>query len=169
MTISKVEPDLRQIIQTLRDGDLETAKNRTVELIECACRMSGPMYREEVIQRGPQQEKPTYNSAAGKLRILTKDLRDVSFTMRRGTQTDALEMAERASGRLPGFRKGRTDIVCIAPPGRPLPVDQGRAWLVTGPTLLGTTSQPDASALFPFVVSRPPLSGARRSRRAPAA
>jgi hypothetical protein len=96
MTISKVEPELRQIIQTLRDGDLETAKNRTVELIECACRMSGPMYREEVIQRGPQQEKPTYNSAAGKLRILTNALRDVSFTMRRGTQTDALEMAERA-------------------------------------------------------------------------
>ena len=98
MTISKVEPELRQIIQTLRDGDLEMAKNRTVELIECACRMSGPMYREEVIQRGPQQEKPTYNSAAGKLRILTKALRDVSFTMRRGTQTDALEMAERALG-----------------------------------------------------------------------
>jgi hypothetical protein len=33
MTISKVEPDLRQIIQNLRDGNLEKAKDRTVELI----------------------------------------------------------------------------------------------------------------------------------------
>lgn len=96
MTISNVEPDLRQIIQTLRDGNLEMAKDRTVELIECTCQMSGPMYREEIMQRGPQPEKPTYNRAAGKLRILTKDLRDVSFTMRRGTQVDALKMAERA-------------------------------------------------------------------------
>ena len=47
MTISKVEPDLRQIIQSLRDGNLEKAKDRTVELIESAFRMSGPMYREE--------------------------------------------------------------------------------------------------------------------------
>ena len=94
--ISKVEPDLRQIIQNLRDGNLEMAKDRTVELIECACQMSGPMYREEIMQRGPQLEKPTYNRAAGKLRNLTKDLRDVSFTMRRGTQVDALKMAEHA-------------------------------------------------------------------------
>ena len=36
MTISKVEPDLRQIIQNLRDGNLEKAKDRTVELIESA-------------------------------------------------------------------------------------------------------------------------------------
>ena len=98
MTISKVEPDLRQIIQNLRDGNLEKAKDRTVELIESAFRMSGPMYREETTQPGPQQERPAYNRnrAAGKLRILTKDLRDVSFTMRRGTQADALGMAERA-------------------------------------------------------------------------
>jgi len=96
MTISKVEPDLRQIIQNLRDGNLEKAKDRTVELIESAFRMSGPMYREETTQPGPQQERPAYNRAAGKLRILTKDLRDVSFTMRRGTQVDVLEMAERA-------------------------------------------------------------------------
>ena len=96
MTISNVEPDLRLIIQTLRDGNLEMAKDRTVELIECTCRMSGPMYREEIMQRGPQPEAPTYNRAAGKLRTLTEDLRDVSFTMRRGTQVDALEMAERA-------------------------------------------------------------------------
>ena len=94
--ISNVEPDLRQIIQTLRDGNLEMAKDRTVELIECTCQMSGPMYREEIMQRGRQPDKPTYNRAAGKLRILTKDLRDVSFTMRRGTQVDALKMAERA-------------------------------------------------------------------------
>ena len=100
MTISQVEPELRQIIQILRDGNLEMAKDRTVELIESACRMSGPMYREEIVQQGPRQEKPTYNSAAGKLRILAKALRDVSFTMRRGTQADALEMAERA---LAGF------------------------------------------------------------------
>ena len=96
MTISKVEPDLRQIIQNLRDGNLEKAKDRTVELIESAFRMSGPMYREENAQPGPLLERPAYNRAAGKLRILTKDLRDVSFTMRRGTQADALGLAERA-------------------------------------------------------------------------
>src|SRR5437867_455823 len=96
MMIAHVEPDLRQIIQSLRDGNLEKAKDRTVELIESAFRMSGPMYREETVQPGPQPERPSYNRAAGKLRILTKDLRDVSFTMRRGTQADALQMAERA-------------------------------------------------------------------------
>ena len=111
--ISNVEPDLRQIIQNLRDGNLEMAKDRTVELIESHFQMSGPMYREEIMQPGPQPEKPTYNRAAGKLRILTKDLRDVSFTMRRGTQADALEMAERAlvvflrpdaeAGTIPGY------------------------------------------------------------------
>ena len=96
MTISKVEPDLRQIIQNLREGNLEKAKDRTVELIESAFRMSGPMYREETTQPGPQLERPAYNRAAGKLRILTKNLRDVSFTLRRGTQADARGMAERA-------------------------------------------------------------------------
>ena len=96
MMISNVEPNLRQIIQSLRDGNLENAKDRTVELIESASRMSGPMYREETMPPGPQSERPAYNRAAGKLRILTKDLRDVSFTMRRGTPADALEMAERA-------------------------------------------------------------------------
>ena len=97
MTISKVEPDLRQIIQNLRDGNLEKAKDRTVELIESAFRMSGPMYREETTQSGTAAGSArVYNRAAGKLRILTKDLRDVSFTMRRGTQADALGMAERA-------------------------------------------------------------------------
>src|SRR6266404_6847550 len=97
MTISNVEPDLRQIIQNLRDGNLEKAKDRTVALIESAFRMSGPMYREEIMQPAPKLERPPkYNRAAGKLRTLTKDLRDVSFTMRRGTQADALEMAERA-------------------------------------------------------------------------
>ena len=96
MMISEVEPDLRQIIQTLRDGNLETAKDRTVTLIECTCRMSGPMYREENIRPGPRPQIPEYKSAAVKLRILTKDLREVSFTMRRGTQINALQMAERA-------------------------------------------------------------------------
>src|SRR5579863_461118 len=96
MTISKVEPDLRRIIQNLRDGELEKAMDRTVELIESAFQMSGPMYREETRQPGPQPERPAYNRAAGRLRTLTKDLRDVSFTMRRGTQADALGMAERA-------------------------------------------------------------------------
>jgi hypothetical protein len=96
MMISEVEPDLRQIIETLRDGNLETAKHRTVELIECTCRMSGPMYREESIRPGPRPEVPEYKSAPAKLRMLTKDLREVSFTMRRGTQVDALQMAERA-------------------------------------------------------------------------
>src|SRR5436190_7614101 len=97
MTISKVEPDLRQIIQNLRDGNLENAKDRTVALIESAFRMSGPMYREENTAAGASIGiSPTYTRAAVKLRILTKDLRDVSFTIRRGTQADALEMAERA-------------------------------------------------------------------------
>jgi hypothetical protein len=96
VTIAKVEPDLRQIIRTLRDGDLELAKDRTVELIEGACHMSGPMYREQIVQPGPQPARPAYYRAPEKLRILAKDLRDVSFTMRRGTQADALKMAERA-------------------------------------------------------------------------
>ena len=96
MTISKVEPDLRQIIQAMRDGNLELAKDRTVELIEGACLMSGPMYRETVLQRGPQPAKPEYYRAPERLRALAKALRDVSFTMRRGTQGDALKMAEHA-------------------------------------------------------------------------
>jgi hypothetical protein len=94
--ISNVVPNLQQIIQNLRDGKLEKAKHCTVELIESAFQMSGPMYREEIVAPGPRPDFPTYNRAAEKLRILTKDLRDVSFTMRRGTQADALEMAERA-------------------------------------------------------------------------
>ena len=94
--ISEVEPDLRRIIQTLRDGHLEAAKDRTAELIECTCRMSGPMYREESIGPGPRPAVPEYKTAAVKLRVLTKDLREVSFTMRRGTEVNALEMAERA-------------------------------------------------------------------------
>ena len=94
--ISEVEPDLRQIIQTLRDGNLEAAKERTVLLIECTCRMSGPMYSEENIRPGSRPDDPEYKRAAGKLRILTRDLRKVSFTMRRGTQVNALEMADRA-------------------------------------------------------------------------
>ena len=96
MTISKVEPDLPQIIQNLTRGQLGKGQGSTVELIESAFRMSGPMYREETTQPGPQLERPAYNRAAGKLRILTKDLRDVSFTLRRGTEADALGMAERA-------------------------------------------------------------------------
>jgi hypothetical protein len=96
MTISKVEPDLRRIMQNLRDGEFEKAMDRIVELIESAFRMSGPTYREETAQPGPQLKRPTYNRAAGKLRILTKGLRDISFTMRRGTQADAQGMAERA-------------------------------------------------------------------------
>jgi hypothetical protein len=95
--ISNVAPDLREIIQSIRDGNLENAKDRTVALIESTFEMSGPMYREEIVQAaGPHSEGPTYNRAPGKLRALTKDLRDVSFTMRRGTQADALEIAERA-------------------------------------------------------------------------
>ena len=102
MMISNVEPELRQMIQSLRDGNLEKAKDRTVELIESAFQMSGPMYREEIVQPGLRPDFPTYNRAAEKLRILTKDLRDVSFTMRRGTQADALELAERALVAYPG-------------------------------------------------------------------
>lgn len=95
--LSDVEPDLRQIIKTLRDGNnLQNAMDRTVELIESTFRMSCPMYREENKLSAGGPERPTYDYAAGKLRTLTKDLRDVSFTMRRGAQTDALAMAERA-------------------------------------------------------------------------
>jgi hypothetical protein len=68
MMISNVEPDLRQIIQSLRDGNLEMAKDRTVELIESACRMSGPMYREETMQPGPQPvygELPNWPECGG--------------------------------------------------------------------------------------------------------
>jgi len=86
--LSDVEPDLRVIIQTLRDGQLELAKDRTVALIESTCRMSSPMYRDESMRRGPQP--------VGSLRDLIRDLREVSFTMRRGTQGNALLMAERA-------------------------------------------------------------------------
>ena len=95
--ISDVVPNLRQIIECLRDGNLQSAKDRTVALIESAFQMSGPMYREENTGAGASVGNSLkYTRAAGKLRILTKDLRDVSFTMRRGTQADALEMAERA-------------------------------------------------------------------------
>jgi len=94
--ISDVEPELRQIIQSLRSGRFEQARDSTVELIESASRMSGPMYREQVVQPGPQPEAPQYLRAAEKLRDLTKDLRDVCYTLRRGTPADALEMAERA-------------------------------------------------------------------------
>ena len=79
MMISDVEPDLRQVIQNLRDGNLDKASDRTVELIEHALRMSGPMYREQTIQPGQHEGRPSYNRAAGKLRILTKDLRGCFF------------------------------------------------------------------------------------------
>jgi len=118
--ISNVVPDLRRIIQNLRDGNLETAKDATVELIESAFLMSGPMYREEIAQTGTPSSRPTYNRAAEKLRNLTKDLRDVSFTMRRGTQVDALEMAERA---LVAFLK--PDAVAGTMPGHPEVVPLG--------------------------------------------
>jgi hypothetical protein len=80
MMISNVEPDLREIIQNLRDGDLEKAEDRTAKLIESAFGMSGPMYREEIIQPGPKLERPqTYNRAAGKLTILTKGSAEYFF------------------------------------------------------------------------------------------
>ena len=95
--IADVVPNLQKIIQTLRDGNLENAKERTVALIESAFQMSGPMYREmDTVGGASLRMPPTYTRAAERLRILTKDLRDVSFTMRRGTQADALVMAERA-------------------------------------------------------------------------
>jgi hypothetical protein len=94
--ISDVAPDLRQIIQTLRDGNLEIAKGRTADLIESANRMSGPMYREERVRPGPPQDHPVYQTAAAKLSTLTQNLREVSFTMRRGTPVNALQLAERA-------------------------------------------------------------------------
>jgi hypothetical protein len=96
MTIASVEPDLRQIIRILRDGQVGTAQGRTVDLIAHTCRMSGPMYREEIAQQGPDRDRPTYQRAAGRLGILTKDLREISFTMRRGTPAAALVLAERA-------------------------------------------------------------------------
>ena len=94
--LADVEPDLRLIIKKLREGDVERAKDSTVELIESAFRMSGPMYREDGDARPERRSQLSLCNRAARLRTLTKDLRDVSFTMRRGTQADALEMAERA-------------------------------------------------------------------------
>ena len=56
---------------------------------------------------------PEYKTAAGKLRILTKDLREVSFTMRRGTQVNAIEMAEPSAQRFLGPRKCRAEIAAF--------------------------------------------------------
>jgi hypothetical protein len=105
--LSDVEPDLRQIIKTLRDGNnLQNAMDRTVGLIESTFRMSGPMYREENKLSGGGPERPTYNYAAGKLRTLTKDLRDVSFTMRRGAQTGSVANGASVSEKWGGFGQG---------------------------------------------------------------
>ena len=116
MTISKVEPDLRQIIQNLRDGDLEKAKDRTVELIESAFRMSGPMYREETMRSGSQLEPPAYNRAAGKLRILPRTCGMFLSQCGVARRQNALGMAERA---LAVFLKPEAVARTLVPSPRP--------------------------------------------------
>jgi hypothetical protein len=95
MTLSDLEPELKQMIELLRAGNLEQARGLTVELIESALRMSSPTYREDKNLRG-WAESPAYSHAPGSLRKLAQDLRDVSFTLRRGVPADALLAAERA-------------------------------------------------------------------------
>lgn len=87
--LSNIEPQLKQIIETLRATNLERAGGLTAELIEAVLRMSNPLYRED-------KTLPRSHHAPASLRTLVEDLRLVSFTMRRGTPADALLLAERA-------------------------------------------------------------------------
>ena len=93
--LSNIEPELRQIIEMLRAGNLECARGSTVELIESVVQMSNPMYRED-LKPSREQGKSTYNHAPGSLRTLAQELRDVSQNIRRGIPTDALLIAEHA-------------------------------------------------------------------------
>lgn len=95
MVHANIEPELRHIIGTLRAGDLEHARGRTVELIESVLRMSNPMYREDKNPSGVPRG-PVYNRAPGSLRALAERLREVCYTIRCGTPADALLIAERA-------------------------------------------------------------------------
>jgi hypothetical protein len=95
MVLSNIEPELKHIIGTLRSGNLDHARSRTVELIESVLLMSNPMYREDKNPSGGRGGQ-TYNRAPGTLRALTEHLREVSFTIRCGTPADALLIAERA-------------------------------------------------------------------------
>jgi hypothetical protein len=95
MKLSDIEPELRQVIETLRAGNVESARGRTVELIESVLRMSNPMYRENVNPAG-SSGKSTFTHAPGSLRTLAQELRDVSQMIRRGIPEDALQIAERA-------------------------------------------------------------------------
>ena len=94
--LSNIEPELRHIVETLRTGQLEHARCRTVELIESVLRMSNPMYREDKNSSGLSEGRPRYSLAPGSLRTLAQDLRKVSYTIRCGTRADALLIAERA-------------------------------------------------------------------------
>jgi hypothetical protein len=93
--LSNIEPELRQIIASLRAGNQENARGRAVELIESVLRMSNPMYREDKNPSGRDGGR-VQNRLPGSLRTLAQNLRDVSFTIRRGMPADALLIAERA-------------------------------------------------------------------------
>jgi hypothetical protein len=95
MMLSNIEHELRQIIETLRVGNLESARGRTVELIESVLRMSNPMYREDV-KPSESFGESTYKRAPGSLRTLAEELRHVSQKVRRGAPADALVIAEHA-------------------------------------------------------------------------
>jgi hypothetical protein len=57
MMLSNIEPELRQIVEMLRAGNLESARGRTVELIESVLRMSNPMYREDRNPSGGRERR----------------------------------------------------------------------------------------------------------------
>ena len=95
MLCSNIESELRHIIETLRTGNVEHARGRTVELIESVLQMSNPMYREDK-NSATGAGGPAYSGAPGNLRALTEHLRDVCYTIRCGTAADALLVAERA-------------------------------------------------------------------------
>ena len=50
--ILDVSPDLRQIVESLRDGNLENATYHPAALIESAFQMPGPIYRKETVAAG---------------------------------------------------------------------------------------------------------------------
>ena len=95
MVLSNIEPELRHIVETLRTGNPEHARTRTVELIESVLRMSNPMYREAK-NASASPGGSNHNLGPESLRALAQQLRDVCYTIRCGTSAEALLLAERA-------------------------------------------------------------------------